>query len=194
MKENKLLLQTTGAWGRSPYPLTNSCNFLGKNKHFSTIWMTFCTFFEQLKGAKFQDLEDIWKLLSPNGTQTFWTWQLKLRYISRQFEIQNHCSPLAATALHTLGLYSCLQLGSAFQVRDSGWGWETHIKWPVAPKICQSRSIVWYLLHSIWISFFHLQQFQHFKFPPSTTPKLGHFDSLPSDRPSRKTMDFAPVT
>ena len=41
-QENKLPLW--GAWGRSPQPLGDSCNFFGKNIHFNTIWMTFYTF------------------------------------------------------------------------------------------------------------------------------------------------------
>ena len=41
-RENKLPLW--GAWGHSPQPLDNSCNFFEKNIHFNTIWMTFYTF------------------------------------------------------------------------------------------------------------------------------------------------------
>ena len=41
-----------GAWGMSPQPLGNFCNFSEKSKHFNAVWMTFCTFLEQLEKAK----------------------------------------------------------------------------------------------------------------------------------------------
>ena len=41
-----------GPGGQSPRLLGNSCNFSKKSSHFNAIWMTFCSFLEQLEKAR----------------------------------------------------------------------------------------------------------------------------------------------
>ena len=50
VREKKLRLWGSGE--ETPSPWVIFAIFLGKNNHFNAIWLTFCTFLEQLETAK----------------------------------------------------------------------------------------------------------------------------------------------